>query len=64
MALDPAVEAQALKWRAALIAGNRDVQTQVFGLAQAASADQQELRRLVREAQKVRFCSTIPSFQK
>mgnify|MGYP001810673142 CR=1 FL=1 len=49
---DPAVVRQLEAWLAALLAGQTEAATQVFGLATEAGADLQQLRQLVRQAQQ------------
>jgi ribosomal 50S subunit-associated protein YjgA (DUF615 family) len=49
---NPAVSRQLEAWMAALLAGEAEAATQVFGLATAAGGDLQQLRQLVRQAQQ------------
>ncbi|KAL4432801.1 hypothetical protein ABPG77_008127 [Micractinium sp. CCAP 211/92] len=49
---NPAAQQQLELWMHALLAGQADAATQVFGLAQARGADLQQLRQLLRQAQQ------------
>lgn len=49
---NPAAQQQLELWMHALLAGQADAATQVFGLAQAQGADLQQLRQLLRQAQQ------------
>lgn len=49
---NPAAQQQMELWMHALLAGQADAATQVFGLAQARGADLQQLRQLLRQAQQ------------